>query len=152
MIRAVLAGERDPATRAALKDSRMNASPHTMAKSLEGHWREEWLFHLRQSLELDECYQRKIAECDTQIEAHLLTFASKIEVSVPPLPTPKRRPKQARRNEPHVDLHTQLSRISGVDFTRIDGIEVLTAQTLIAAIGLDMSRWKSEKPFASWRG
>jgi hypothetical protein len=35
MIRAVLAGERDPATRAALKDSRMNASPHTMASG--GH-------------------------------------------------------------------------------------------------------------------
>ncbi len=152
ILRALLAGERDPAMLAAFKDYRIKASTHTIAKSLEGNWREELLFHLRQSLELYECYQQKIAECDTQIEAHLLTFDRKIEGSAPPLPTPKRRPKKARRNEPHFDLHTQLYRISGVDLTRIDGIEVLTAQTLIAEIGLDMSRWKSEKHFASWLG
>ena len=123
-----------------------------MAQSLEGNWREELLLNLRQSRELYECYQRKIAECDTQIEAHLLTFDRQIEVAVPPLPTPKRRPKKARRNEPPVELHTQLYRLSGVDFTRIDGIEVLTAPTLIAAIGLDLSRWKSDKHFASGLG
>jgi transposase len=49
-------------------------------------------------------------------------------------------------------VRSDLYRISGVDFTRIDGIEVLTAQTLIAEIGLDMSRWKTEKHFASWLG
>ena len=98
-----------------------------MAQSLEGNWREELLCNLRQSRELYECYQRKIAECDTQIEAHLRTFDRPIKVAVPPLPTPKRRPKNARRDEPPVELHTQLYRLSGVDFTRIDGIEVRTA-------------------------
>ena len=106
----------------------------------------------RQSLELYACDQQKIAECDTQIAAHLRTCDRQIEGSAPPLPTPQRRPKKARRHEPHCDLHTQLYRISGVDLTRSDGIEVLTAQTLMAAIGLDMSRWKSEKHFASWLG
>ena len=152
MIRALLAGERDPATLAAFKDYRMKASPHTIANSLEGNWRAELLFNLRQSLERYACYQRKIAACNTQIEAHLLTFDSKIEVAVPPLPTPKRRPKKARCHEPHVDRHTQRYRISGVDLTRIDGIEGLTAQTLIAEIGLDMSRWKSATHCASWLG
>ena len=89
ILRALLAGERDPATLAALKDYRIKASTHTIAKSLEGNWRDELLFNLRQSLELYECYQQKIAECDTQIEAHLLTFDSKIEGAAPPLPHPE---------------------------------------------------------------
>ena len=152
ILRALLAGERDPATLAAFKDYRIKASTHTLAKSLEGNWRDEVLFNLRQSLELYEVYQQKIAACDARIEAHLHTFDSKIEVHTNPAPTSKRRPKKARRHEPHVDLHTQLYRISGVDLTRIDGIEVLTAQTLISEIGLDMNRWKTEKHFASWLG
>lgn len=152
IIRALLAGERDPTTLAALKDDRLKASTYTIAKSLEGHWRDELLFNLRQSLDLYECYQQKLAECDIRIEAHLYTFDSKCEIPDHPLPTPPRRPKKARRNEPKFDLHPQLYRISGVDLTRIDGIEVLTAQTLISEIGLDMSRWKTEKHFASWLG
>ncbi len=152
ILRAGLAGDRDPATRAACKDDRMRASPHTMAKRLEGHWREEWLFPLRHSLELYECDRRNIAEGATQIAAHLRTLASKLAVSVPPLPTPTRRPKKARRHDPHVARHPHLSRSRGVDFTRLDGIEGRTAHTRIAEIGLDMSRWNSEKPVASWLG
>ena len=152
MIRALPAGERDPAKLAAFKDDRIKASTPTLAKSLAGNWREAWLCHRRQSLELSEVYQQKIAECDARIAAHLYTFDSKIEVHTNPAPTGKRRPKKARRHEPHVDLHTQLYRISGVDLPRIDGIEVLTAPTLIAEIGLDMSRWKTAQHCASWRG
>lgn len=150
--RALLAGERDPAQLAALQDDRLKASTHTIAKSLEGNWREEWRFNLRQSLELYAVYPQKSAECDACIEAHLHTFDSTIEVQTNPTPTSTRRPQKARRHEPHVALHTQLDRSSGVDFTRIDGIEVLTAQTRSAEIGLDMSRWKSEKHFAAWLG
>jgi predicted anti-sigma-YlaC factor YlaD len=87
-----------------------------------------------------------------KIEAHLHTFDSKIEVPAHLLPTPRRRPKKARRHEPHSDLRTQFYCVSGVDLTRIDGIEVLTAQTLIAELGLDMHRWKTETHFASWLG
>jgi transposase len=137
---------------AAFKDYRINARTATIAKSLEGNWREEWLFNLRQSLERYECYQQKIAACDIRIEAHLHTFDSTIEIPDHPRLTPTRRPKKARRHEPKFDLHTQLYRLSGVDLTRIDGIEVLTAQTLIAEVGLDMSRWKTETHFASWLG
>jgi transposase len=152
MIRALLAGERDPAKLAAFKDSRLKASTHTLAKSLEGNWRDEVRFNLRQSLERSAVYPQKIAECDARIAAHLHTCDSKIEVDTHPPPTSTRRPKKARRHEPHFDLHTERSRISGVDLTRIDGIEVLTAQTLMSEIGLDMSRWNTEQHFASWLG
>src|SRR5258708_40216206 len=57
-----------------------------------------------------------------------------------------------RRNIPRFDLHHELQRISGVDLTRIDGIDVMTGQTVISEVGLDMSRWPSENHFASWLG
>ena len=47
---------------------------------------------------------------------------------------------------------TNLLRITGVDLTQIDGINAMTAQTLISEVGLDMSRWKTEAHFASWLG
>jgi len=152
MIRAWLAGERDPATLAAFQDSRINASTHALANRLAGNWRDEVLFQRRQSLELYAVSQQKIAEGDACLAAHLHTCDSKIEVDTHPPPTSKRRPTKARRHEPHFALHTELDRSSGVDVTRIDGIEVLTAHTLMAEIGLEMSRWKTEKPFASWLG
>jgi Transposase IS116/IS110/IS902 family len=49
-------------------------------------------------------------------------------------------------------LRGQLYRITGVDLTRTDGIEVQNAQTIISEVGVDMSRWKTEKHFASWLG
>ena len=152
MLRALLAGARDPATRAACKDSRRKARPSTIANRLEGHWRDEVLFHRRQSLARYAVYPQTIAACDARSEAPLHTCDRQLEVQPNPAPTSKRRPKQARRHEPHFDGRTALSRISGVDLTRIDGIEGLTAQPLIAEIGLDMSRWKTAKPFASWLG
>jgi transposase len=45
-----------------------------------------------------------------------------------------------------------LQRVTGVDLTRIDGIDLMTAQTILAEVGLDMSRWKTESHFASWLG
>src|SRR5437870_5693025 len=53
---------------------------------------------------------------------------------------------------PQFDLGRELHRISGVDLTRIDGIDVGVAQTVISEVGLDMSRWQDEHHFASWLG
>ena len=39
-----------------------------------------------------------------------------------------------------------------MDLTRIDGVNVIVAQTVISEVGLDMSRWKTEAHFASWLG
>ena len=44
------------------------------------------------------------------------------------------------------------TRITGVDLTQIDSIEVQTAQTIVSEVGVDMSRWKTEKHFAWWLG
>jgi transposase len=149
IIRAILRGERDPKKLAKLRDPRVKASGKQIAQSLEGNWRDELLFVLKQSLELYETYQNKIADCDTQIEVHLASFGSKMDVTDSPT---TKRTKKARGNAPKFDLHSELCRISGVDVTSIDGIDVVTAQKVISEIGMDMSKWKTEKNFASWLG
>ncbi len=64
---------------------------------------------------------------------------------------PKKKKKQNKKN-PRIHLADKLQRVSGVDLTRIDGVDVMVVQTVISEVGLDMSRWKTEAPFASWLG
>lgn len=150
IMRAILRGERDLMKLAELRNERIHASKEEIAKSLEGNWREELLFILRQSLELYDVYQAKIANCDTQLKDHLQTFESKVEATDVSAAAKKR--KKQSGNVPQFDLGSELYRITGVDLTRINGINAVTAQTIISEIGLDMSKWKTEKNFASWLG
>jgi len=151
IVRAILAGERDPWKLAQLRDACIQASQKQICKSLEGNWRPELLFVLQQEVEMYDTYQRRIAECDQQLQMHLASFAD----NVPSLPSegePKRKQAKAAKNAPRFDLSGELRRITGVDLTRIDGIDVMVAQTILSEVGLDMSRWKTEAHFASWLG
>jgi transposase len=150
IVRAILIGDRDPRKLAELSDPRIHASKEEIAKSLEGNWREELLFVLQQEVEMYDIYQRRIAECDQQLQKHLAGFAD----TVPPRAkeeAPKKKGRQ-NKNNPSFHLADELQRITGVDLTRIDGIDVMVAQTLLSEVGLDMSRWKTEAHFASWLG
>jgi transposase len=163
IVRAILEGERDPQKLAALRHPGIHATPDTIAKSLEGTWQPDLLFVLQQEVAMYDAYQQRIVECDQQLEQHLKQFADKAADKAPadePSPTtshprlrsgPKRR-RKAGSHTPQFDLGHELHRISGVDLTRIDGIDVGVAQTLISEVGLDMTRWKSEAHFASWLG
>ena len=150
IIEAILDAERDPITLAQLRDHRIKSSEETIAKSLEGDWRQEHLFSLRQEYELYQIFRDKIAECDQQIEACLNTFESRLDPDQTPLPTYKHGKKKGRGNQPDLDLRTPLYRMIGVDLTAIDGFDVLTVQTIISEVGLDANRWPTEKHFSSW--
>jgi hypothetical protein len=150
IVRAILAGQRDPTKLAELTDCRIRATRDEVAKSLEGNWRPELLFVLQQQVEMYDIYQRRIAECDQRLQQHLSTFANNA-LPVTKESHPKNN-KSRQRNTPQFSLSDELVRITGVDLTQIDGINVMTAQTLISEIGLDMSRWKTEAHFASWLG
>lgn len=165
IVRTILAGERDPRTLAELSHPQIRASREEIAKSLEGNWRPELLFVLKQEVEMYDIYQQRIAECDRELEAHLKGFADNVrqkpaeEGLVSEEQKDKKAPtkllrggKRARHNAPCFDLRSELYRISGVDLTRIDSINVLVAQTVISEVGLDMSRWNTEAHFASWLG
>jgi transposase len=133
------------------KHSRIRASRQEIARSLQGTWRQELLFVLEQSLDLYQTYQQKIQTCDERIDGQLRRMEPKIDPVSVPIPEP-RRGKDWRGHQSGFDLRGQLYRITGVDLTRIDGIEVQNAQTIISEVGVDMSRWKTEKHFASWLG
>jgi transposase len=147
IMRAILAGERNPQVLAASRDQRCKQSAAVIAESLVGNYREEHLFALRQALELYEVYQAQIAACDREIERQLASFAPVVEGEPP---APKRGANAAKESERA--LRTHLYQMTGVDLTQLDGIQATTAVVLIAEIGCDMSRWPSAKHFASWLG
>lgn len=153
IIKAILAGERDPVQLAKLRNKHCKQDEAAIAKALQGNWRAEHLFCLRQALELYESYQKHLAECDRQLDAQLQTFADRSEAPLPPRPKGKRKQHRKHKgNIPAFDARTRLYRMSGVDLTQIEGIEEGTALVLLSEIGLDMSRWPTEKHFCSWLG
>ena len=146
IIRAILGGQRDPRALAGLRDRRCQHDEATIARSLEGSWRPEHLFALRQAVELLDFYQQQLVVCDREIEAYLGRFDAK-----PGSETLPGRPRTTKpsRTAPTFDVRTHLYRLTGVDLTRIDGIDAHTALKVLAETGLDMSRWPTEKHFAS---
>ena len=151
ILQAILKGERDRYKLAALADVRIQATREEIARSLEGNWRPELLFILQQELDLYHIYQQQIAECDTALRAHLQTLQSKVDPGSQP-PVAKANKKAGNNAPTGFDLRGQLYRISGTDLTQIDGINVMNAQTIIAEVGVDMSRFPSEAHFASFLG
>ena len=151
IIQAILDGARDPGELAALVEPGVKATPEDIVKSLEGNWREELLFVLRQHVEFYQIYQKKIRACDLQLRKHLQSLGSKLDLQAQPL-GPRPKGKRLSRNTPAFDLRTELYRITGIDWSQINGIDVLTAQTVISEAGADLSAFPSEKQFASWLG
>src|ERR1700682_1476778 len=78
IVRAILAGERDPRNLAELSHPQIRASREEIARSLEGNWRSELLFLLKQEMEMFDIYHSRIAECDTELEVHLKSFADNV--------------------------------------------------------------------------
>jgi len=136
IIKAILAGERDALVLARLRDARCKNDESTIARSLQGNFRPEHLFSLKQAVDLYEFYQSQIAECDRQILDQLAGFDA----------------ADGSGKAPPDSLEEALVRISGVDLTRIDGINTNITLKIISEIGTDMSRWKTAKHFASWLG
>ena len=151
IIGAILEGERDPWKMATFVEPEVKAKPEDIAKSLEGNWREELLFVLRQHVELYRIYQEKIVDCDLQLRKHLESLGSKVDLKTQPIGN-RPKGKKNSKNAPGFDLRTELYRITGIDWTQINGIDVLTAQAVIAEAGADLSAFPSEKQFASWLG
>jgi len=136
---------------AALAAAGVKAASHEIVKSLEGNWRQEVLFVLRQQVELYRTYQEKIRDCDLELRRHLESLGSKVDLEAQPL-GPKPKGKKSGRNTPRFDLRTELYRITGIDWAQVNGMDVVTAQTVIAECGADLSAFPSEKQFTSWLG
>lgn len=158
IIRAILKGERDPRVLAKLRDGRIQASEEEVARSLEGHWRDDVLFELRQVVDCYDFWQQKLAVCDEQLRSYLAVLPDrKMESAKAEEPEPQgsKKPKRRisktrRKNQPNFDIEAELRRSFGVDLTRIDGIKIMTAQVILAELGPDLSAFPDEDHFASW--
>lgn len=150
VIRAILAGERCPEKLLQLcsTDIRKNKADRVL-KSLEGNYRQEYLFGAKQALEMWEIYQQKIADCDKEIEK-LLKEITKNKNEITKLSSPK----QIRHHEPAIkDLHLLMMKLTdNKDATQIAGINDYTLLQLVSETGLDLFKWPSDKHFTSWLG
>jgi transposase len=149
IIAAILAGERDPTNLAALRDSKCKNDATTIAKALEGTWRPEHLFALQQAYDLYQFHHQQIAQCDAMIQAELANLPNRSgDKCFKPTP-----PRCGRKpNDLNFDACEPLFQALGVDLTQIEGINVGTALVILAEIGVDVSRFPTEKQFASWLG
>jgi transposase len=152
IMRDIVAGERDPKKLAQHRNVHCAKSEQQIAKSLQGHYKPEHVFELKQALAAYDFYQTQIKECDTEIEKRYAAFEPRVDDTDKPLPPPKRSRSKTTKNAPDFDLRLHLYRWAGVDLTQIDGPDALTIQKVLTEIGVDMSPWPTVKHFTSWLG
>jgi transposase len=149
ILRAILAGQRDPHALAALRDRRCQHAVAEIAQALDGRYRAEHVRELRSSLTLWDKYQEVIAEVDEAIAEQLRSMRRQTEL--PPLP-PKIRPRGRKPHDPRFDVRQALYYATGVDWTAIEGIDEIHALTLVSELGSDFRKWPSVQQFCSWLG
>lgn len=161
IIRAIVQGERDPRELAKLRDRRVKASVEEIVQSLQGHWRHDVLFELQQVVEGYDFIEKQILECDQQVCRYLVGQAEKrpsvaaSEEEGSEKGGKKKRGKRKRtrsrwKDRAGFDLRTVLHRLFGVDLTRIDGIDVMTALKIYTELGPDLRAFPTEGAFCSW--
>lgn len=158
IVRAILSGERDPLVLAKLRHGTIRASEEDIVKSLQGSWREEHLFSLKQAMNLYDAYQAGLDECEARLRRLLGELVlcetpgelPPLEPSPPPEPAKRGRGRRVKAND--FDLRKMLHLACGVDLTEIHGIDVGTALKVVAEVGTNLSRFKSIKHFCSWLG
>jgi transposase len=148
IIRAIVAGERDPDVLAGFRDVRCHSSIETIRASLVGNDRDEHIFALTQSLDLYDFYHAKVAECDRKLEAAIAALTVRAADDVPALPKARTKGKQV--NAPTFDVRAALYGVLGTDLTQIHGLGPALALKLVGECGTDLRAWPSAKHFTSW--
>lgn len=149
ILRAIVAGERDPQVLARLRDRRCQHTVAEIAQALDGRYRPEHVTELRTNLTLWEKYQEVIADLDAILATQLQTMRR--QTTLPPLP-PQPRVRGRKPHDPRFDVRAALYYVVGVDLTAIEGIDALHALTLVSELGTDFTKWPTLKQFTSWLG
>ncbi len=145
IIRAIVAGERDPKVLARHRNRRVKASAEEVTKALTGNWRDEHLFVLGQALAMYDDIARRLSECDAKLQT-LLGERGNARVEL------GRAPKAGSKSRAEFDVRQSLANWAGVDLTRINGLGVTVVMKLLTEIGPDVSRFATVKHFCSWLG
>lgn len=152
IIRAILAGEREPHALARMRDPKCKRSEAEIARALTGHYRREHLFTLAQAVALYEMYSQQVAAVDAEMEGMYAQLEAVTPTDEPDTTPPAPNHSGRSKNRPDFDLATSLYQLAGVDLTQIDGIEASIAQTILTEVGPDVSKWPTAQHFASWLG
>lgn len=148
IIEAIRKGQRDPRVLASYRDKRVKATEATLVAALTGDYRREHLFCLEQAYAAYQFTERQIVAVDKELEAQLACLD---KTSAVPDAAPKpSRPKASHKHPPAYPAQARLTALCGVDLTTIPGIQVLTAHTLWAELGSDLSAFPTSKHFCSW--
>jgi transposase len=148
IIRAIIDGERRPEVLASYRNRQCGNTEEDIKKSLEGNYKREHVFVLKQALELYDFYDQQMQKCDDELKTLYEEFDSPDKPGTEP---PAKRTSNRRKNQPHFDLAQSLFRMTdGIDLTQIDGLDALSVQNILSETGTDMSKWPTEKHFTSW--
>jgi transposase len=149
MIRAIVAGERDPCKLAGLRDERCSRSLRQMIEELTGNWREDHLFNLKEALAIYDFILERIAAYEAEIQRILQELTPKPDLGPAPEPNNPNKKKmlRARGQEP---LRQALYGVCASDLTSIDGISTSTAEVVLSELGPDLSAFPTERHFASF--
>ena len=150
ILRAIVAGKTDPTYLSSFRDPHCKKSQTEIELSLQGNYRTEYIFQLKQMLDLYDYYSSLVVQLDAQTETMYAHLPSLVNQKDRPLKPLKRNVHKKNKNAPTFDLRTQLYRICGVDLVQVDGLNTSTVQDIITDIGTDMSKWKTSKHFCAW--
>lgn len=143
ILRAIDAGERDPAVLARFRDPRVKVDEMTIVRSLQGNWRAEHLLAMKLALQRYDLLQEQILVCEAEMHRALdLLAIHEVDVDA-------KASKQLRTaGERALRLH--LHRTLGVDLMRIPTIGLEATLTIAAELGPDLAKFPSFKHFCSW--
>lgn len=157
IIRAIVCGETDPIKLAQLRNYRCSRPEELFIEALTGNFQKEYIFEMKQNLELFDFASKQMEECDDQILAELETYPTLIDTPPPKRDKDKNSSqnfsglRKPSRNDVSFDVRTVLWKKTGIDLTAIPGVQANTALLLFAELGgADVSAWESQKEFASW--
>lgn len=147
ILRAIVAGERDPAKLAQLRDPRCQKSEAAIAQELTGNWRADHLFNLRQGLKMYDLIEERLAEYQREIQNQMQALRCEQADGHPLEPVKSKEKAKAMKKRDQETAWRLLHGMTGADLTTIDGIGVETAEVVLSEYGPDLSRFATEKQF-----
>jgi len=150
IVRAIVAGDRDPMHLAANRDPRCRKSVEEIARYLTGNWREEHLFNLASALRLFDGIEEQIRLYEDRLLKQVEALAPPERQNQPVPQHPKPNKEKYIRNHREQPARRALWQFAGLDLFRIDGIGVAATKTILTEIGLDLSAFPTERHFISW--
>ncbi|HMC83905.1 MAG TPA: IS110 family transposase, partial [Chitinophagaceae bacterium] len=150
IVEAILAGNKNPDYLASLVDIRVKKNRQEIADALQGSWREELLFELKNCLEFYKAYEKALFECDKEIERKLIDYIPPIPLVAEEEKILKENSKKSRKHAPALNVSRIAYQYFRTDLFAISGISHTTVLCLMANMGQDIRKFSSAKSFASW--